>query len=93
MNKAGIFSEDLSDATHSAAPIAVGIQGSEQITSYFNASGTSTKKTDENTAINKNNNLIETNQLEPMKTNCLDNSYKHMLDDDNEDAAFLELDF
>lgn len=25
LNKAGIFSEDLSDATHSAAPVAVGI--------------------------------------------------------------------
>lgn len=70
------------------------LQGSKQITSYFNASDTPTKKNDENIAVNKNNNnLIKTNQPEPMETDCLNDSYKHMLDDDNEDAAFLELDF
>lgn len=58
---------------------------------------TSKMTTNENTAVdNKNNNLlnVKNNQPEPMDiADCMNESYKRMLDDDDEDAAFLDLNF
>ncbi|XP_031623528.1 SWI/SNF-related matrix-associated actin-dependent regulator of chromatin subfamily A-like protein 1 [Contarinia nasturtii] len=81
LNKAGIFSEDLTDATHSRVSV---MQSSpiRTITSYFNHQGDTNQ-----TKTNNNNSENES----PNKTESMD--YHHMLDDDDVDDAMLSLDF
>lgn len=59
------------------------------MTAYFDAVQPSTSKGGDKDAVNENNNVLKMDVDEPMETD----DYKHMLDDDDEDAAFLELDF
>lgn len=69
-------------------------QESSQITTYFDAIESPISKADDSSAVNQNNNVVKSNISEPMAIEEeVDNNYKHMLDDDNDDAAFLELDF
>lgn len=121
LNKAGIFSEDLSDATHSVAPLGVRkfhfkmrlftdllienaihieflslffhsllvlMQSSQSITDYFNDSTSAIKSGD----INENIEGEQSKENEDMDCDQNDTSYKHMLDDDDEDAFMLDID-
>lgn len=82
LNKAGIFSEDLSDATHSIAPI----NASQNITNFFNESSLHLKSD-----INENLNKNQYHEDEEMECDT-NESYRNMLDNDSEDAFMLDID-
>ncbi|XP_055295299.1 SWI/SNF-related matrix-associated actin-dependent regulator of chromatin subfamily A-like protein 1 [Sitodiplosis mosellana] len=83
LNKAGIFSEDLTDATHST--VTVSAQSSDQtIDRYFES-----PKSAEGGQINNNNNGDQTS-VQPAVESM---DYHHILDDDADDALMLDLDF